>query len=292
MINSANQLDQLKTLFKEIVETGRDLSSLGFNCYCERTALETMHEIFYEPSLIIVLTGSLKATIGSTTHSLKKGDMLASPATEIYFSSEDISVTKSSWVVISFKKELLSNFKNLYGELLTNFDYVSNPHDTVSPVMINVVYQWLYWEGVHHMSGQLIIHRQLELLLLLVESGIGKSIFFVDSTNWKNKVRQLLGIDPGLSWNIKEVSTQLGVSVATLRRRLKDEATSFQGLLEEVRLDSGFKYLRKTDWKIGRISLEVGYQSQSRFGERFKLRYGVNPSDIRKDDFELLEALA
>lgn len=280
-----NSLNQLKTLFKQLVSSGKDLSDFGFTCYCEKTALETMREIFFNPSLLIVLTGSLHVVIGSNKYQLKPGDMLVLPEAEVYFSGKMKNNDKASWVAVTFKKDVLDSFINLYGELLMSFNYASSPKAEISPVIINVIYQWLFLGESHRPSSYIRVHRQMELLLLLVERGVGKSIFFIENTSWKHKVIQLLGIDPGVDWNMKDVSSKIGVSVATLRRRLKEEEVSFQKLLEDVRLDSGFKLLRKTDWKVGRISQEVGYQSQSRFGERFKLRYGVKPSELRKNKF-------
>ena len=39
--------------------------------------------------------------------------------------------------------------------------------------------------------------------------------------------------------------------------------------------------VQESPWSIGRIADAVGYRSQSRFGERFKLRFGMTPSALR-----------
>jgi len=50
----------------------------------------------------------------------------------------------------------------------------------------------------------------------------------------------------------------------------------------DQRIEKGKRLLEKTDWLIARISLEVGYQSQSRFTTQFKRRVGTTPGRYRK----------
>lgn len=95
------------------------------------------------------------------------------------------------------------------------------------------------------------------------------------------QVRQLVGTDLGSDWTAMVVAKHLGMSEATLRRRLSDEATTFQRLLTDVRMSHALTLLQVTDKSVLQIAYEVGYNSSSRFASRFRQRFGYNPSDVR-----------
>ncbi|WP_084683746.1 helix-turn-helix domain-containing protein [Psychromonas hadalis] len=45
---------------------------------------------------------------------------------------------------------------------------------------------------------------------------------------------------------------------------------------------TGIHLLQTTHFSIGLISEKCGYQSQSRFTDRFKTLFGLTPSELRK----------
>jgi AraC family transcriptional regulator len=47
------------------------------------------------------------------------------------------------------------------------------------------------------------------------------------------------------------------------------------------RIEKGKQLLEETDWLVSRVSLAVGYDSQSRFTTQFKRRVGTTPSAYR-----------
>jgi AraC-like DNA-binding protein len=80
---------------------------------------------------------------------------------------------------------------------------------------------------------------------------------------------------------MEEVAAYFGCSAATLRRKLDAENASFRNLLEEVRLSYGLGMLQESNWTITRVAQAVGYDSASRFSERFALRFGLSPTELR-----------
>ncbi|MNH37503.1 DNA-binding transcriptional regulator AraC [compost metagenome] len=70
----------------------------------------------------------------------------------------------------------------------------------------------------------------------------------------------------------------------------------------DVRMNSALTLLQSTDWPISAIAQHVGYESSSRFAERFRKRFGfaptairghqraMEPSTVRPDHFSLMEA--
>lgn len=94
-------------------------------------------------------------------------------------------------------------------------------------------------------------------------------------------VRLKLASDLAANWTTPLMAKRLGLSEATLRRRLAKEGSSFNDLLVEARMVRALTFLQSSDLPVGQIALEVGYESPSRFSARFKERFGYSPSAVR-----------
>lgn len=127
--------------------------------------------------------------------------------------------------------------------------------------------------------GAIAVHRVKELLIWLDLSG-GR---FAPPrpTGFAPRVRAILTSEPGEDWSGVGLCGRLGVSEATLRRKLSAEGWSFQSLLADVRMSAAMQLLQSTDLPVLHIAQEVGYESQSRFALRFRARFGFAPSAIR-----------
>lgn len=98
------------------------------------------------------------------------------------------------------------------------------------------------------------------------------------------RVRVLAGQDLSRDWPAPEVARLLGMSEATLRRRLAAEATGLAALMTDLRMNRALGLLQATDLPVGVIAAEVGYASASRFAMRFRARFGLSPTALRGDD--------
>lgn len=74
----------------------------------------------------------------------------------------------------------------------------------------------------------------------------------------------------------KAVAAQMGVSVATLRRRLDEESVSFRDLRREV-LNETAKRLLRSNRSIGDVSEALGFSEFRSFNRAFKEWNGVTP---------------
>lgn len=81
---------------------------------------------------------------------------------------------------------------------------------------------------------------------------------------------------------IQNTADLLTLSIRTLERRLKDEDSSFTTLLEEIRRDLAYKYLRKDTNNLMEITFLLGYSEESAFSRAFKRWSGQSPNDYRK----------
>lgn len=97
------------------------------------------------------------------------------------------------------------------------------------------------------------------------------------------EVRGLLIASPGNFPDIETVAARLGTSVRTLRRRLNDENSSYQSILDEVRFGLAREYLSETALPLQEIATLLGYSEPGNFTHAFKRWAGTTPQAFRKD---------
>jgi AraC-like DNA-binding protein len=95
-------------------------------------------------------------------------------------------------------------------------------------------------------------------------------------------VRQLLLVRPGVFPDIEQVAERLSLSVRTLQRKLSDEGTSFQEVLDEVRFQLAKQYLSETRLPLQEISFLLGYNEPSNFTHAFKRWANMAPNFYRR----------
>lgn len=95
------------------------------------------------------------------------------------------------------------------------------------------------------------------------------------------KVREVILSRAGDFPNIIDVSRQLNTSERTLRRKLKEEETSFQAILNDVRSQLAKDYLT-TELPIEQIAELVGYSEPANFSSAFKRWTSLSPKEYRQ----------
>lgn len=78
-----------------------------------------------------------------------------------------------------------------------------------------------------------------------------------------------------------EVAAALFFSEKTLQRRLRDEETSFQAILDETRRELAQQYLRDGRASVCEITFRLGFSDQSSFTRAFKRWTGRAPGEFR-----------
>jgi len=71
------------------------------------------------------------------------------------------------------------------------------------------------------------------------------------------------------------------MSVRTLRRRLKEEGSSYRELLDEIRYGLAREYLGQTQLPLEEISGLLGYTEAGNFSHAFKRWSGMSPREWR-----------
>lgn len=109
---------------------------------------------------------------------------------------------------------------------------------------------------------------------------------------------QELGIDTTLAQKVRErirasihrrlprkeqVAEELGLNVRTLHRRLREESTTWQQILDGLRQELALGLLRDTDMTQSEIAEQLGYSDIRSFQRNFKRQNGRTPGEYRQE---------
>lgn len=120
--------------------------------------------------------------------------------------------------------------------------------------------------------GSLLERQAEELLAKSPQQGI-----FV------NRIQKLIreGLPSGET-RMEIICRKLGSSVRTLQRKLQEEGTSYQELLEATRRDLSEFYLQKSEMAICEVSYLIGFSQPSAFHRAFRRWTGLTPKEFRQ----------
>jgi AraC-like DNA-binding protein len=103
-----------------------------------------------------------------------------------------------------------------------------------------------------------------------------------DSARVSEKVRaELISRLPAGEPSRADVAGALHFSEKTLQRRLRDEGTSYQEILDETRRELAQQYLREGRASVCEITFRLGFSDQSSFTRAFKRWTGRAPGEFR-----------
>lgn len=102
------------------------------------------------------------------------------------------------------------------------------------------------------------------------------------SATTRERVRAaLIELVPAGKTALSDVAQKLAASTRTLQRKLNDEGTSFQDVLDETRKELALHYLRRTNISSGEISFLLGFSEPSSFFRAFQGWTGLTPERAR-----------
>ncbi|SDX71841.1 AraC family transcriptional regulator [Marinobacter mobilis] len=106
-----------------------------------------------------------------------------------------------------------------------------------------------------------------------------------ESNTYSGRIRALIGRDFSKPLpDFERIATELHTSPQTLRRRLKQENTSFQEIKDLLRRDLAIYFLGRPELPINDIAHRVGFTEPSTFHRAFKKWTGVTPGAYREGD--------
>lgn len=83
---------------------------------------------------------------------------------------------------------------------------------------------------------------------------------------------------------IEKVASYFNMSSRNLRRRLKEEGSSYQSIKDMLRKNHAMKLLNNKELAINQVAREVGFNEPAGFSRAFKQWTGQTPKQYRDDD--------
>jgi AraC-like DNA-binding protein len=96
----------------------------------------------------------------------------------------------------------------------------------------------------------------------------------------ENEVERLL---PHGRTQKRIVAKTLGLSARTLSRRLADEGTTYEEVVDQLRRSLGLRYLTEPSLSLSQIAWLLGYEGSTSFNHAFRRWTGRPPSALRRE---------
>ena len=123
------------------------------------------------------------------------------------------------------------------------------------------------------LSGDRVMHEALVAYLEATTPSPAAGL----SASVAELIRRLLPTGAG---DLTVVAERLSVHPRTLQRRLAEEGTSYEALVDDVRRRTAETYLRDTDMTLSHLASELGYAEQSGLARAARRWFGASPRAI------------
>ncbi len=151
------------------------------------------------------------------------------------------------------------------------------------PVRFDQALTALYLDA-HHVEEP-VITNDYHLLQILVQYAHKKLQDLEKDGGFSNIVRQsIINLVKPQFPTIEEVAANLNISVRTLQRRLNEEAMTFKSVLDELRKQFAFDYLKNDRLSVKEIAYLLDYSDASSFIRSFKRWTGESPESFRRSN--------
>lgn len=222
--------------------------------------------------LTLVLSGS-KTLLGKSAEAaetLPRGSLVFFPAGEDVSCSNLPEKGEYLALTLAFPKEMLSRVHQRVAAVRPRRD----PPETA---MLEDALE-LFLDALLLQRDTLLAEMRQEQVLYLLWK-FGMDVFSVQDET-VGRLRELVEADPCRRWSTEILAESLCMSARTLRRHLERIGITGTELIRLSRLHVGLSLLQSRGMRVGEVARKCGYGSQSRFAERFRERFGLNPADV------------
>lgn len=157
---------------------------------------------------------------------------------------------------------------------------------TMDSVFQNTLMQFIEWSCFA--PSELWTVRRQEILQMIYHLGYQEVTSMMEPPSVSLKVHNIIRLHISDNLSVTSLAERLAMSESTLRRKLHSEGNSVQLIKDRAKLGYGLHLIQSTFEPIARIAEQCGYQSQSRFTDKFKQLFGITPTDIRKTRMHVL----
>ena len=251
-----------------------------------RTRQFVRTEAFPRPHLVAVLFGTKSVNVDKADLCVEVGDVLVMPA-NVKFELTNIPDGAAGFyraicieVVAQVSASLQSKHPHLSGRWGLGAFESDRPFVTT---MTDSTLQSLchFSAGVFLADAHpaILRHRLEELMLSLTLQAANPSTVDDDIVI---AVRRSVRTSIDGEVRLERIAKTLGMSVATLRRRLAEHGTQLRDLLRSERMALGRALLLEGRLNVAEVAAKCGYSSPSKFARQFIATIGESPADFRK----------
>jgi AraC-like DNA-binding protein len=248
-------------------------------------AVETIRDMTIdEPALIVVLDGVKEVHIAGDMFEFHPGEPFVLPAGQSFdiVNRPDETSGRYRAVFITLPRDLVRRVVQAHPRR-TKATVASprKPHDPGIDLTAQTV------DTISHaatalsrtdLDASLAEHRVMEILLLIGHvPAIARSDAAVTVAE---RARHHIALAPMDLWRSQDIARLLGVSAATLRRRLAEEGTSLRVILAAERMRRARAMIEDGERNIAAIAAACGYSSRSHFAAAFRSAHGASPHGL------------
>lgn len=259
-------------------ELGEAQTALPFSIYSSVHIQNLSNVPIVKPVLILVLNGEKEVVRGASLAS----NRLLCKRGEFVFLSDSPSTNMRNIPLNREYRALLIEFEysDFEGVPVSEGEPVDSLVGRASPAIESCIRQFI--EAAQWAPEALWALRRKEILMMLYHQGHTQVAAMMGKPKLAHRVHDLVIADPVMDISVEELCARLAMSESSLRRKLKQEGTGVQEIKDAARMGMAMHLLQTTLDTVQQIADRCGYQSQSRFTERFKSRFGLTPSELRK----------
>lgn len=248
----------------------------GSGNYVREKHWHTSIEIF------AVLQGSLSFFLNEEEHPLKAGELIIINSNEIH----SIHAPQANQTVVL--QIPLKQFEDYFtAQRFIRFLSTANPMDKRLTSLIQEMYK-IYSEKETGYEFK-IRAAFYEILYLLVSNyrvteAREKEIRHSRRLDALSKITTYMREHYREEMKLSELASMFGYSDAYLSRMFQKYAkVNFKSYLQDIRMAYAYRELMNTDHTIGQIALDNGFCSSRGFSKDFYKRYGILPSEMRRE---------
>ena len=238
----------------------------------------------YVASIIAVKSGSKQVRWQNQVLSFNSSNWLIVPANQRLTFVNDPSISRQkAGLFRSTQVAFLAAPTDAMMDLIAN-----NPCNRALPPVLtrtpklDFAFTQLQAMVKHNFTSEVQQHYLNGFYQLLLESGGLHLLFPASCSSSSEKISRYLAESPADAHCIDDVCAYFAISKSTLSRRLAKEKTSFRDILTKVRMLHALALMQQRFHNQLDLAICCGYQSETRFGQRFQQQFGITPKQYQK----------
>ncbi len=181
-------------------------------------------------------------------------------------------IALNSKVVLSFLNDINNNLPDVF-----HMDKQGGVIEENAPLPLT----YALFDGVSIADSHSLSLKEklcISLLSLFRERERVISFLLTYLNTFTNKITGVMCVDLSRQWHLKDIADMIYASESLIKKKLKEEGTSFSEVLRNLRMESARRMIIENVHSVSVISQKCGYNSTSYFISAFKDYYGMTPT--------------